>query len=195
LGGAPRIQTELARQSEPSLSSVWGDARPGGSLATAVDRTRLEVSLCTRCRRLQRSTRPRRAKRLEADVSAPEPVRRGQPHVSHPAGPRKPTRAVSEETWATSGPWSSSLSWLGSSVAWSGSGDEAVVADAPVRCPRCNWAGRFPWLVGVDDGRNLAAVIRRADQNSVGARLPTLPIMTSSSGRSTSLMVWAIDAA
>jgi hypothetical protein len=159
-----------------SCRACGGMLRISSVLAKAVDQTRREVLTCTQCRRPQRCERKRRAGRLEPEVSGLEQVRHREPRRLDPTRRRKTTwAAVTEETWATSGPWSSSLSWLGSSVAWSGSGDEAVVADAPVRCPRCNWAGRFPWLVGIDDGRNLAAVIRRADPKSVGARRPILP--------------------
>jgi hypothetical protein len=66
--------------------------------------------------------------------------------------------------WESSGPWGGSLAWL-------------AEQDRPApleRCTRCNWFGRFPELIGIDDGRNLQRLLVWADPHSTGARFPIL---------------------
>jgi hypothetical protein len=79
------------------------------------------------------------------------------------------------EGWENTGPWGGSLQWLA----------EQPRPASLERCDRCNWHGRFPWLVGVDDGRDLQRLIERAHPNSTGARLPLLPRYRGANGTAT----------
>jgi hypothetical protein len=82
---------------------------------------------------------------------------------------------VDGDDWARTGPWSTQLGSLEDAVAWKPSpdGDEPRVAIEAMPCDRCNWDGRYPWLVGVEDGNKPARV--RPRPGSVGATKPLLP--------------------
>jgi hypothetical protein len=63
------------------------------------------------------------------------------------------------------GPWGGSLAWL----------DAQRRPEPADPCDRCNWKGRFPELVGVDDGTNPLRLLARAKPRSTGASRPFLP--------------------
>jgi hypothetical protein len=82
---------------------------------------------------------------------------------------------VENDDWARTGPWSTQLSGLEDAVAWnpsSGEGDRSVAVEA-MPCDRCNWPGRYPWLIGREDGNKPERV--RPRPGSVGATKPLLP--------------------
>jgi hypothetical protein len=62
--------------------------------------------------------------------------------------------------WANEGPWGGSLAWL----------EEQERPEPEERCERCNWRGRYPELVGLDDGANPERILVAATPGSVGAR-------------------------
>jgi hypothetical protein len=66
--------------------------------------------------------------------------------------------------WENEGPWGDSLAWL----------EEQERPDPARPCERCNWPGRYSWLVGVDDGGDPRRAIGRAAPGSTGLRKPLL---------------------
>jgi hypothetical protein len=79
-----------------------------------------------------------------------------------------------DDDWARSGPWGGQLSSLEDAVSWKPSLDEeqSRVAVEAVPCDRCNWPGRYPWLVGREDGNKPERV--RPQPGSIGATKPLL---------------------
>jgi hypothetical protein len=82
---------------------------------------------------------------------------------------------VEDDDWARTGPWGTQLGSLEDAVAWITDPDEGEVrvASEAVPCDRCNWDGRYPWLVGREDGNKPERV--RPRPGSVGAVKPLLP--------------------
>jgi hypothetical protein len=62
--------------------------------------------------------------------------------------------------WENEGPWGGSLAWL----------EEQRRPEAEEPCDRCNWPGRYPELVGLDDGGDPKRILARAKGGSTGAR-------------------------
>src|SRR5262249_39747527 len=54
--------------------------------------------------------------------------------------------------WEKEGPWGDSLAWL----------EEQERPESEEPCKRCNWKGRYPDLVGLDDGGNPKRVFAQA---------------------------------